>query len=432
MGFAEELDAAGLGPADYLYVPLKKRLRNLEKQAKPVGSLLSTTAMKILTEPPIVSGALRPAPILFAGSYVNAIPLLKRVASKFDEAEWAFCSTLDSGREAGVEDRLQVLLAMPSAVYFATKVRAKARLLEAEGFEIGNIVQAAFIHRLYRGLARSILRKCRTKCLVIGNANRPFELALWAEATGLGLKTVLLPYQEMEMHPARMFSLCRGRFSSFLPFSEYSATKIRQLNPDAQVEAAGFPPSLSTDELTAVASRPRKGRRVLYIAGSNETERDAADLLRRAFGTGNHIDLRVRLHPSGNTKWFRSLFEWLGPAQISDPSTSSLSGDLVGADVMITIGSTVSFDAMTAGIPVVWLTPPSVRQEIAHHPIRNQQLALLDALGEADLGEIVTRLFDDSAHYETVVKDQWQRIASAGLNKPYFTIVKSAIEELIA
>ncbi|HSO46875.1 MAG TPA: hypothetical protein VLQ68_02985, partial [Rhizobiaceae bacterium] len=175
-----------------------------------------------------------------------------------------------------------------------------------------------------------------------------------------------------------------------------------------------------------------KGRRALYIAGSNESERDAADLLRRAFDTGHNIDLRVRLHPSGNTQWFRSLFEWLGPAQISNPSTTSLSGDLVGADVIVTIGSTVSFDAMTAGIPVVWLTPPSVHQELLHHPIRNQQLALLDASNEADLRKILTRLFDDNAYYETVVKDQWQRIASAGLNKPYFSIVKSVIEELIA
>lgn len=380
----------------------------------------------------MVTGALRQAPILFAGSYVNAVPLLRRVAAKFDAGKYAFCSTLNVARPAGISDRLQMLLALPSAVYFATRVRAKARLLQADDIEIANIIQAAFIHRLYRGLARSILRKCRTKCLVIGNANRPFELALWAEATGSGVKTVLLPYQEMEMHPARMFSLCRGRFSHFLPFSEYSAARIRELNPVAQVEAAGFPPSLNADELSAIAPRNGKGRRVLYIAGSNDTEKDAADLLRRAFENVGNIDLRVRLHPSGNTKWFRSLFEWLDPAQLSDPSTTSLSEDLLGSDVIVTIGSTVSFDAMTAGIPVVWLTPPSVRLELVHHPIRNQQLALLDASGESDLREIVARLFDDHAYYEMVVEDQWQRIASAGLNKPYFSIVKSAIEELIA
>ncbi len=187
----------------------------------------------------MVTGALRQAPILFAGSYVNAVPLLRRVAAKFDAGKYAFCSTLNVARPAGISDRLQMLLALPSAVYFATRVRAKARLLQADDIEIANIIQAAFIHRLYRGLARSILRKCRTKCLVIGNANRPFELALWAEATGSGVKTVLLPYQEMEMHPARMFSLCRGRFSHFLPFSEYSAARIRELNPVGASRGSG-------------------------------------------------------------------------------------------------------------------------------------------------------------------------------------------------
>jgi hypothetical protein len=58
-------------------------------------------------------------------------------------------------------------------------------------------------------------------------------------------------------------------------------------------------------------------------------------------------------------------------------------------------------------------------------------LRSLEASNEAELRAIVTRLCDDPTNYESTVADQWRRIASAGLNKPYFSIVKSSIEALI-
>ena len=428
---AETLDAAGLGPADYLYSPLRKRLRKPGKPAKSLLSLILDTAKALVNDPPIITGDIRKAPILFAASYINSVGLLKRVASNFPKEDYAFCSTLESSRQPSLADRLRIISALPSAIRFADKVKAKALLFDTDQRETENIFQAALIHRVYRQLARSLIRKTRAKCLVVGNANRPFEFALWSEATRRNLKTVLLPYQEVELHPARMFSLCRGNFSLVLTYSEYSAAKMRELNPATPVACAGFPRSLDAAELSRRGGRGAPGRKVLYIAGSTPNEPEAAKILRGAFSSGGNLELHVRPHPAANNAQFRGLFDWLDPKNMSDPAKATLAQDLIASDVIVTIGSTVTFDAMTAGIPVVWLTPPSMRQDLANHSIRSQKLALLDASSDTELRKLVSGLLDDRSRYEQVASDQLARIETAGLNKDYFAIVKSSISELV-
>lgn len=427
---AETLDEAGLGPADYLYSPLRKRLRKREKPANSPLSIVSATAKGLIADLPGVSGEIRHAPILFAASYINSAGLLKRVASKFLEEDYSFCSTLESTRQP-LAERLRIVAALPSALRFAYAVKAKAQAFNTDQRETETIFQAALIHRVYRHLARSLIRKTRAKCLVIGNANRPFEFALWSEAASRNLKTVLLPYQEVELHPARMFSLCRGNFSLVLTYSEYSAAKMRELNHATQVESAGFPCSLDAREFSKRNTRGSIGRKVLYIAGSTPNEPEASRILRGAFSNGGNLDLHVRPHPAANNVQFRAFFDWLEPQNISDPTKSTLAQDLTESDVIVTIGSTVSFDAMLAGIPVVWLTPPSMRQNLAAHSIRSQKLALLDASSDAELRKLVSELLADRSRYEQVANDQLARIETAGLNKDYFAIVKSSISTLV-
>ena len=94
---------------------------------------------------------------------------------------------------------------------------------------------------MYRQTARSILNKVRPKCLVIGNANRPLEFSLWAEAKAKGVATVLLPYTEITLKPTRFLSLCRGAFDLVLPFSESSAAQMRRLRPNVATVVVGFP-----------------------------------------------------------------------------------------------------------------------------------------------------------------------------------------------
>ena len=83
---------------------------------------------------------------------------------------------------------------------------------------------------MYRQTARSIFNKVRPKCLVIGNANRPLEFSLWAEAKAKGVVTVLLPYTEITLKHTRFLSLCRGASDLVLPFSKSSAAQMRRLS----------------------------------------------------------------------------------------------------------------------------------------------------------------------------------------------------------
>ena len=82
---------------------------------------------------------------------------------------------------------------------------------------------------------------------------------------------------------------------------------------------------------------------------------------------------RVRLHPRRRGAEIHELFGWLSPDCISDPLRTKLVDDIARSDVLITIGSTVAFDAMIAGVPVIWLTPETARDKLESHAIRRQK-----------------------------------------------------------
>ena len=67
---AEMLDAAGLGPADYLYSPLKWQLQRPEVNQYPLRRPLLRAIWQALSNPPVVPRELRRAVILAASSYV--------------------------------------------------------------------------------------------------------------------------------------------------------------------------------------------------------------------------------------------------------------------------------------------------------------------------------------------------------------------------
>ena len=67
---AEVLDAAGLGPADYLYSSLKWRLQRPRINQYPLAGPLLRLLWQGLTNPPMVPYEVRHAAILAASSYV--------------------------------------------------------------------------------------------------------------------------------------------------------------------------------------------------------------------------------------------------------------------------------------------------------------------------------------------------------------------------
>ena len=243
---AEALDAAGLGPADYIYAPLKWRLQRPDVSRLNLRRALWRASKDAVARPLPVPGTLPRAAILAASSYAISANLLRQVVAAFESGEAFLFYPGDLPLRqlpAGPMDHVRSLSALVPALIFAVRVRSllNAAHTEIETVERDRIVLAAFIHRIYRRAATSIIDKVRPKCLVIGNGNRPLEFSLWAEARARGIATVLLPYAEITLKPTRFLSLCRGVFDLVLPFSESSAAQMHRLNPEVPTEVVGFP-----------------------------------------------------------------------------------------------------------------------------------------------------------------------------------------------
>jgi len=438
---AEVLDAAGLGPADYLYLPLKWQLQRLEVSQYPLRRPLLRAIWHALSNPPLVPRELRRAAILAASSYIISANLLRQVVADLEPGEGALC---DAGnvtsrlRLARLIDALRVLWALPSALVFALRVHSTLIKGGAGSVECNRIALAAFVHGIHRRAARAVLRRVRPKCLVIGNGNRPLEFSLWAEARALGIATVLLPYAEINLKPPRFLSLCRGDFDLVLPLSEYSAAQMRKLKHDVQLVVVGFPVGFESVDIDegAVEKSGSRGRDVLYIAGNN-FEAAAAEIMRGAFENSTDLRLRVRPHPRsrGLARNKRSeaseLFGWLDPDCMSDPEHTELAEDIASSDVVIAIRSTAAIDAMIAGVPLVWLSPLPYREELERAPLRMQKLGSLEATTSIELRKIVTRLLDDERERKRVVEEQWSRLRAAGYDRDYFNTVRSALRQLV-
>ena len=262
---ADLLDSAGLGPADYLYAPLKRLLKGPEVPEFRLGKALLRAWQRALRNPPSIPHSLQQAPILAASSYVNSVNLLRRVVAELKPNEAVLCDATDQSlvQSLGIIDRLRLLQSLPPALIFTARVRSKLTKAGVGLVECNRIALAAFVHRTYRQTARAMLGKVRPKCLVIGNGNRPLELSLWAEARERGITTVLLPYLEISVQGPRFLSLCRGAFDLVLPFSENSAAQLRKLQPDIAAEVVGFPACFYSDD-SAVKKELSSRRHSVY------------------------------------------------------------------------------------------------------------------------------------------------------------------------
>jgi hypothetical protein len=428
---AARLDAAGLGPADYLYAPLKWRLQNRDAGPAPFSDSV-LKSLRLIAEPPALPPMAGPAAILAASSYAVSAGFLKKVVETFAPTEAAFSDGRAASQRSAIEqarDQFRALRAFIPAAIFAARVSA---VLHNAGVPLvlrRRIAEAAFKHAIYRRTARAVLRAAKPECLVIANGNRPFEFALFAEAKARRVATVLLPFAELNPKPARFLSLCRGAFDLSLPFSEYSASELRNLRAGARIEVVGFPSEVPAEDDEASPGEERR-REILYVCGNN-FEEEAASIMREAFAGARDARLRVRLHPRNDAVATRALYDFVPDGNISDPNATPISEDIANADLAIMMRSTVALEAMFAGKPVVWLSPPACLADLADHPIRKQELALFDADAPAALREAVLKLADDRAERERVAKEQWRRLRAAGYDQDYYEAVRSALRRLV-
>jgi hypothetical protein len=433
VALAERLDAAGFGPADYLYTPLKWRLQHPDiSRTSFLASVLK--AWRLVLDPPPVPRGLEHAAILAASSYAVSARFLRQVVDSFEPGEAVLCdvsATAPRSLSRRIVDSLGLLAAAGPALIFALRVNAALRRARIGPVERRRIAEAAFIHAAHRRGARAILQSVRPECLVIANGNRAFELSLFAEAKARGIATVLLPFAEINPKPARFLSLCRGAFDLVLPFSEHSAAEIRKLRQGVAVEVVGFPVGSFAIDMDETSEPGRMGGfKVLYICGNN-FEDEASVFLRTAFADIRDVKLRVRLHPRNTEAEIRALFSWVAQDRFSNPLKTPLAEDIGSADAAIMVRSTVALDAMFAGVPMIWLSPSKHRAELESHPVRKQELALLDAATPEELRGILQKLAHDEGERQRVRDEQWARLRAAGYNQDYFDTVRTALRRLL-
>jgi hypothetical protein len=435
---AETLDAAGLGPADYLYLPLKWRLQKPDIKRFSFALALQRWVKNALLNPLPVPRSLRPAPILVASSYSVSAKLFRQVVDRLEPAERTFYY-LGEVPAQPLSSRLaayaRTVAALGPALAFAMRVRSTLEKAGVDAVERDRAALAAFTHRMHRQTARAILDRVRPKCVVIGNGNRPLEFALWAEAKARGVATVLLPYTEITLKPSRFLSLCRGDFDLVLPFSESSVAQIRRLKPTVATIVVGFPVGFDAsprdgaeDDEKSVKSGAKR-LVALYFAGTN-FEAGAAELMREVARESSAFRFRVRLHPRSGDEG-REIFDWLQPDDISDPKRVTLMDDIKASDVVLAIRSTAAIEAMIAGVPCIWLSPEAAREQLKFSTLRAQNLTPLEASTAAELRAILEHLREGEGERRRIAEEQWIRLRAAGYDRDYFELVVSALRQLI-
>ena len=136
-----------------------------------------------------------------------------------------------------------------------------------------------------------------------------------------------------------------------------------------------------------VARVSTKPLQLLYFAGTN-FEAGAAELIREALAGSTGLRLRVRLHPRAGPEG-REVFDWLGPEDFSDPHLVSLGDDIKQSGVALAVRSTAAIEAMIAGVPCVWLSPASAREQLKFSTLRAQNLTPLEASTPGELRAIL-------------------------------------------
>jgi hypothetical protein len=223
--------------------------------------------------------------------------------------------------------------------------------------------------------------------------------------------------------------LCRGDFDLALVFSEYSAEQMQILNKNINLKVVGFP-TVVNKALLIKNERPLQTKKiVLYIAGSDVEETFNSSLLKECFKDRTDVVLKVRLHP--NALNYHEKFSWLGSDNISSYKTCSLEEDVASASAVITVNSTVSLDAILAGKPVIWISPPLMRSRLDQHPYRLQKLSNLEASSSQALTLILDQIFNHSHIYESEKKYQLNKLCSAGYNLDWFKQVKASLNEYL-
>lgn len=425
---AEVLDRAGLGPGDYLYWALKARLPTPRGRNVGFRQALRAGLALVRHGRPHVPSGLTPAPILAASSYTVSAQLMRRVVSHLAPGEAVLCEVYPEARRSGVRKALdagRAILSLPRAMIFAKRVQLALRRAGFEEGECNTAAGEALRFCMYRRAARAIIRRTKPKCLVVGNGNRHLELSLWAEARARGIPTALLPYMELFSKPARIFSLCRGGFELAFPFSNSSAEYLRKLSPEMDIVTAGYPVEL-LDVDTNLTRQPDAEPVLLYIAG-NDLEPTASAVLREAFEVTQDYQLRVRMHPRAKADQQKDLFGWLDADQFSYSGQTSLASDLSDACIVVTVRSTVGWDAMLGGLPVIWLSPGEVSQILKKDPRRVSGVTLLEVTNASQLREAAQRLIRNPDARARLVREQNDRLRALGFINDYFPTVTSAL-----
>lgn len=424
------IENANFGPANFLYKPLRNAIRQETSLKRNFFNSFIKTFESFLKTPLTLHEGLKHSKILAAASYVNALALISRLKKNINSENLYLYNDTDFNikRSSRFSSRLNLLSIFPTLVLFCFRLR---RLLVNANFdapEVNEIIKSFVTHKVYCAFANKILNKIQPECLLICNVNRSFELALWTEAKARGIKTVFLPYNEIELHPARFFSLCRGDFDLALVFSKYSSKQMQVLNKNINLKVVGFP-TVINKSLLINNNKKRAKQVVLYIAGSDVEESFNASLLKECFKERYDIALKVRLHP--NAMHFKEKFSWLGSENISNYKTSSLEEDVANASAVVTVNSTVSLDAILAGKPVIWITPPLMKTRLSQHPYRVQKLSNLEASSSQALTIILDHIFNNKRLYESEKKYQFTQICNAGYDRDWFNHVKDALNEYL-
>ena len=93
--------------------------------------------------------------------------------------------------------------------------------------------------------------------------------------------------------------------------------------------------------------------------------------------------------------------------------------------------STAVIEAMIAGVPCVWLSPASAREQLKFSTLRAQNLTPLEASTPSELRAMLEQLRDLEGERERIVDYQFARLRAVGYDRDYFDLVRSGLRRLV-
>ena len=150
---------------------------------------------------------------------------------------------------------------------------------------------------------------------------------------------------------------------------------------------------------------------------------------RRLHGS-SWLRLRVRLHPRAGAEG-REIFDWLDTGRYFGSTPGRLADDIKKSGVVLAVRSTAAIEAMIAGVPCVWLSPASAREQLKFSTLRAQNLTPLEASTPGELRAILERLRDIEGERQRIVDHQWARLRAVGYDRDYFDLVASALRRMV-